>query len=99
MSPEEFALYQIIAFDLGDLVEIERSEIVGVIDGMRVVVGDEDQYLIAYQDNCGNPQRNWWPASSLELVEEGDADDADSNVICFDCAKQAMAEARKATKH
>ena len=43
MSPEEFALYQITAFDLGDLVEIERSEIVGVIDGMRVVVGDEDQ--------------------------------------------------------
>ena len=99
MTPDEFALYQITAFDLGDLVEIERSEIVGVIDGMRVVVGDEDQYLIAYQDNCGNPQRNWWPASSLELVEEGDDTDADSNVICFDCAKAAMAEARKSTKH
>lgn len=78
MTPTELALYQLTAFDLGDLVEIDESDLIGMVDGFRVVVGSEDEYLVRYHDNCGNPQRQWWPASALES-----ADEPESNVIPF----------------
>jgi hypothetical protein len=79
MSPEEIALYQLTAFDIGDIVEIDDSEVIGIVDGFAVTINGEDEYLIRYHDNCGNPQRQWWPASCLS-----DADDEEqSNVIQF----------------
>lgn len=93
MSPEEKELYAMHYFDLGDLVEIDDSEIFGEVAGMKVEEGCEDFYLVRYHDNCGNPQRNWWPASSLT-----DADPDDSNVICFNCAKAARETANQ-TRH
>lgn len=78
MTRDELALYALTAFDLGDLVEIDDSEIIGEVAGFRIVLGAEDEYLVAYHDNCGNPQRQWWPASSLDGVDEPPRD---SNVI------------------
>jgi hypothetical protein len=81
MTREEQELYSLTLFRIGDLVEIDESDIVGAIEGMQIKIGCEDQYLIAYHDNCGNPQRVWWPASSLEAV--GDNEPPMSNVIPF----------------
>lgn len=80
MTPTELALYQLTAFDLGDLVEIDESDVVGAIEGMQIRIGCEDQYLVSYHDNCGNPQRTWWPSSALVAVDE---DEPASNVIPF----------------
>lgn len=90
MSPEEKAMYQMHYFDLGDLVEIDDSEVIGEVAGLRVEEGSEDYFLVKYHDTCGNPKREWWPASSLEP-----ADNDDSNVVCFQCAKAR----RDATLH
>lgn len=81
-------------FDLGDLVEIDDSCVIGEVVGLKIEFGNEDSYLISYHDNSGNPQRKWWPASSLDSADEPDND----NVVCFDCAK-AQREAANATKH
>jgi len=89
MTPLEKELYAMNYFDLGDLVEIDDSGVIGEVAGLRVEEGSEDYFLIKYHDRGGNPKREWWPASSLE-----DAPDT-SNVACLACAR----EARNATKH
>ncbi len=78
-------------FDLGDLVEIDDSGVVGEVAGLRVEEGREDYFLVKYHDTCGNPKREWWPASNLDSADEDD----DSNVVCFACERAA----RNATKH
>lgn len=93
MTPEERRIYQMHYFDLGDLVEIDDSGVIGEVTGLRVEEGREDYFLIKYHDRGGNPKREWWPASSLES-----ADEDDSNVVCFQCAK-ATREAANHTKH
>lgn len=85
MTPDELALYALTAFDLGDLVEIDDSEIIGEIAGFTVVIGDEDKYLVAYHDNCGNPKREWWPASALSSADD---DEPGGNVIKFPSARE-----------
>ncbi|MGB3042506.1 MAG: hypothetical protein WBB98_04910 [Xanthobacteraceae bacterium] len=92
MTPEERRIYQMHYFDLGDLVEIDDSGVMGEVAGLRVEEGREDSFLVKYHDTCGNPKREWWPASALE-----DAPDT-SNVACLACAR-AEREARNATKH
>lgn len=93
MTPLEKELYAMNYFDLGDIVEIDYSGIIGEVVGLRVEEGREDLFLVKYRDHCGNPKREWWQASALD-----DAGPADSNVICFPCAKAAR-EASNATKH
>lgn len=85
MSPDELALYALTAFDLGDLVEIDDSDIVGEVIGFIIVIGNEDKYLVAYHDNCGNPQRNWWPASALTSADD---DGPESNIVKFPSARE-----------
>jgi hypothetical protein len=80
MTPFEKELYQLTAFDLGDVVEIDQSGVIGEIVGMQIQIGREDQYLVSYHDHCGNPQRVLWPASSLD---DADEDEPESNVIIF----------------
>lgn len=92
MTPLEKELYAMNYFDLGDLVEIDDSGVIGEVAGLRVEEGSEDYFLIKYHDRGGNPKREWWPASSLE-----DATDT-SNVACLACAR-AERDARNATKH
>lgn len=77
MTREELALYALTAFDLGDIVEIDDSGCIGEIVGMEIKIGCEDRYLVAYHDNSDNPQRVYWPASSLADYEP------ESNVIRF----------------
>lgn len=93
MTPLEKELYSMNYFDLGDLVEIDNSGVIGEVAGLHVEEGREDMCLVRYRDRGGNPKREWWPASSLE-----DAEPDNSNVVCFPCAKAAR-EARNATKH
>ncbi len=93
MTPDEKELYAMHYFDLGDLVEIDDSGVIGEVAGLRVEEGSEDYFLVKYHDTCGNPKREWWPASSLS-----DADPEEGNVVCFTCARAAH-EARNATKH
>lgn len=93
MTPTEKELYAMHYFDLGDLVEIDDSGVIGEVAGLRVEEGSEDYFLVKYHDTCGNPKREWWPASSLES-----ADGSDDNVVCFQCAKAAR-EAANVTKH
>lgn len=93
MTPLEKELYAMHYFDLGDLVEIDDSGLIGEVAGLRVEEGSEDYFLVKYHDRGGNPKREWWPASSL-----GDADPDDDNVVCFECARAAR-EVANATKH
>jgi hypothetical protein len=92
MTPLENKLYSLTRFTIGDLVEIDESEIIGAIEGMKIRIGCEDEYLVSYHDAAGSPQRVWWPDSSLEAVED---DETESNVICFACER----EARNTTRH
>lgn len=91
MTEDEKSIYGLTRFAIGDLVEIDESELIGEVVGMQIKIGCEDSYLLSYHDACGNPQRTWWPGSSLEPIE----DDENGNVICFSCAKAAL----EATKH
>jgi hypothetical protein len=93
MSPEERELYMQHLFDIGDLVAIGETDVIGEVTGLQIADGSEDMYRVRYADNNGNPHEEWWRASLLESV-----DDDDNNVICFSCAKAAR-EARNATKH
>lgn len=92
MTPTEKELFEMRLFDLGDIVEIDESGLIGEVVGFCVEEGCEDSYLVRYHDTGGNPKREWWPSSSLEL---DDPEDTESNVICFACER----EARNATKH
>lgn len=92
MTPTEKELYEMHMFDLGDIVEIDESGLIGEVVGFCVEEGCEDSYLVRYHDACGNPKREWWPSSCLGL---DDPEDTESNVICFACER----EARNATKH
>lgn len=99
MSPEEIALFQLTAFDIGDIVEIDNSELIGEIVGMQIKIGCEDSYLVSYHDHNGNPQRVWWPSSSLDLADD-DGPDL-TNVVAFPCRceREDIAASRRATKH
>lgn len=89
MTPEEKAIYAMHLYDLGDLVFIGETDTVGEITGMQIAEGSEDSYRVLYTDGSGTPHEQWWRGSLLES-----ADEPDSNVICFSCAKQARNETR-----
>jgi len=92
MTPTEKEIFAMHYFDLGDVVEIDDSGVIGEVAGLRVEEGSEDWFLVKYHDACGNPKREWWPASSLESADGGDGT---NNVVCFACERSA----RNATKH
>lgn len=98
MSPEERALYSTTLYLIGDEVEIAGTGIYGEITGIRIEAGSEDQYQVFYIDNNGNPQERWWKASALDPADDASAK---SNVVSFPCKceRDAIAEARHATKH
>jgi hypothetical protein len=91
MSPEERELYMQHLFDIGDLVTIGETDVIGEVTGLQIADGSEDMYRVRYADNNGNPHEEWWRASLLKSAEPDE-----SNVVCFDCAKAAR-EARNAT--
>lgn len=101
MTREELALYALTAFDLGDLVEIDGSDLIGEIVGMKIQIGNEDQYNVSYHDTCGNPKMEWWPASALESADEGGGPEPESNVVAFPCAceREDIQAAKRATRH
>ena len=80
MTREEADLFRLTAFTLGDVVEVDDSEIIGEVVGMQVQIGNEDHYLVAYHDHCGNPQRVWWPSSALADAEP---EEPQANIIKF----------------
>jgi len=102
MTPEETYLYSLHLFDIGDIVEIEGSELFGEIVGLQIQIGNEDRYLVSFLDGTGTPRREWWPASSLESADDDEPDvEALSNIIQFpcECHREENRAAKRATRH
>lgn len=98
MTPEEKAIYMHHFFDIGDLVVIGESDVIGEITGMQIAEGQEDSYRVSYLDETGSPHESWWRSSLLELADDREAM---SNVVQFPCAceRADIAAAKRATKH
>lgn len=97
MTPTEQTLYSLTRFRMDDEVLI-AGVLVGTVTGIKVTTSGEDEYRVFFWDGAGTPQEKWIRDSMLE--DAGD-EPPKSNVISFpcECEREAIAEARRATKH